>query len=76
MRPSPRPWTIPLVITGRDGWSMAKPVIISSETPISTTPMPTSNRESILPTSRPASSIEISVPTPRGAVRKPDCNTE
>ena len=76
IRPRPRPWTTPLMITGRDGWSSAKPVIIHSDTPISATPMPTSSRASILPVSRPASSIEISVPTPRGAVRKPDCSTE
>ena len=28
IRPSPRPWTTPLTITGRDGWSIAKPVIM------------------------------------------------
>ena len=40
--PRPRPWTTPLEITGPDGWSSAKPVIIHSDTPISTTPRPTS----------------------------------
>ena len=28
IRPSPSPWTTPLMITGRDGWSIAKPVIM------------------------------------------------
>ena len=26
--PRPSPWTTPLTITGRDGWSIAKPVIM------------------------------------------------
>ena len=76
IRPRPRPWTTPLTITGRDGWSSAKPVIICSDTAHQRDAEPTSSAQSTLPISRPASSIEISVPTPRGAVRKPDWSTE